>query len=328
MPVSVRDVAQHAGVSAATVSNSLNHPEKVSPDARRRVEKAIAELGFIRNEAARQLREGRSTTIGLIVLDVGNPFFTDIARGAGDAGLEAGMSVMLASSDGDPRRESTYLDLFEQSRVAGVLISPYGDVTGRLERLAANGIRSVLVDRYEGARWSSVHLDDVAGGRVAVEHLITRGRRNIVFVGGSHEVHQVRDRYRGAQEAADAGKVQLESLVVGGNTVLDGREAGAALLRRGALPDGVFAANDLIALGVLQALVMGEPRIRVPEDIAIVGYDDIDFASSAVVPLTSVRQPARLMGRTAVGMLLGHDSTPNQVEFQPQLVVRESTGRV
>lgn len=328
MPVSVRDVAQRAGVSAATVSNSLNHPEKVSPDARRRVEKAIADLGFIRNEAARQLREGRSTTIGLIVPDVGNPFFTDIARGAGDAGLEAGMSVMLASSDEDPRREATYLDLFEQSRAAGVLISPYGDVTGRLERLAANGIRAVLVDRYEGAKWSSVHLDDVAGGRVAVEHLIARGRRNIVFVGGPHEVRQIRDRFRGAQDAAEAGKVELEPLTVAANTVLEGREAGAAILRRDRLPDGVFAANDLLALGVLQALVMGERRIRVPGDIAIVGYDDIDFAASAVVPLTSVRQPARLMGRTAVGMLLGQDAIPSQVEFQPQLVVRESTGRV
>uniref|UniRef100_UPI00286A6520 LacI family DNA-binding transcriptional regulator n=1 Tax=Salinibacterium sp. TaxID=1915057 RepID=UPI00286A6520 len=144
---SVRDVAARAGVSVGTVSNVMNHPGKVTPATAARVTAAIEELGFIRNDAARQLRDGRSKTIGLVVLDVRNPFFTDVARGAEDAAAEAGLSVTLGNSDENTDRESAYLDLFEQQRVHGVLISPYSDITARLLGLRARGIPAVLVDR-------------------------------------------------------------------------------------------------------------------------------------------------------------------------------------
>jgi LacI family transcriptional regulator len=175
---SVRDVALRAGVSVGTVSNVLNRPAKVTADTVARVQRAIDELGFIRNDAARQLRAGHSKTVGLVVLDVRNPFFTDVARGAEDKAAEAGLTVILGNSDENTDRESAYLDLFEEQRVHGVLISPFGDITTRLERLRQRGIPAVLVDRSSGdASFSSVSVDDLAGGRLAVEHLVAQGRR-------------------------------------------------------------------------------------------------------------------------------------------------------
>jgi LacI family transcriptional regulator len=331
--VSVRDVAAAASVSVGTVSNVLNRPEKVSPETVARVMAAIDELGFVRNDAARQLRAGRSRSIGLVVLDVRNPFFTDVARGAEDRAAEDGMTILLGNSDENPDRERAYLDLFEQQRVHGVLVSPLADDLPRLARLRARGVPVVLVDREaEDRSFSSVAVDDVVGGAQAVRHLIESGRRRIAFVGGPTSIRQVADRLEGARRAAaETPGVTLEVIGTESTTVLEGRAAGERIRDRAPedRPDAVFAANDLLAMGVLQALVMmGDARV--PDDIALIGYDDIDFAQAAVVPLSSIRQPAWLIGYTAVDLLLrearhGTDFVPDQVQFQPELVVREST---
>ena len=332
MTISIRDVAQHAGVSVGTVSNVLNSPGKVSPPLHDRVLASIELLGYVRNDAARQLRAGRSSTVGLVVLDVRNPFFTDVARGAEDEAAAHGISVILGNSDEDVERESAYLELFEEQRVRGLLISPYGDVTDRLHRLRDRGIPAVLVDRVSSdLRISSVAVDDVAGGELAVAHLLDSGRRRLAFVGGPLDIRQVADRLDGAERAIGASDAALETIPLASLTVLEGRRIGLELAQRPAAsrPDAVFAANDLVAMGLLQALVM-QRSIRVPDDIAIVGFDDIDFASAAVVPLTSVRQPSQAIGRTAVQILLEEasadaDLDPRQVLFQPELVVRESS---
>ncbi len=331
--VSVRDVAERAGVSVGTVSNVMNHPDKVSSATVTKVQAAIAELGFIRNDAARQLRDGRSKTIGLVVLDVRNPFFTDLARGAEDKAADAGLTVTLGNSDESTTREATYLDLFEQQRVHGVLISPYAEITERLRRLRDRGIPVVLVDRTsEDRAFSSVSVDDVAGGRLAAEHLIAQGRTRIAYIGGS-TIRQVVDRLEGARQAVAAHPgVTLEAIETPGLSVIAGRTAGNNILARPASdrPDAIFAANDLVAMGVLQALMMqGQGGLRVPQDIALIGYDDIDFAAAAVVPLSSIRQPSALIGQTAVEILLEEAADPSveprQVVFQPELVVRAST---
>ena len=333
-PASIRDVAARAGVSVGTVSNVLNRPAKVSAAASQRVLSAISELGFVCNDAARQLRAGHSRTVGLIVLDARNPFFTDLARGAEDRAATSGLSVIMGNSDENPERESTYLDLFEEQRVLGVLISPFGDVTKHLERLRGRGIPAVLVDRSgDGSLFSSVSVDDVAGGRLAVEHLLSVGRRRIAFVGGPFGIRQVADRHAGAELAVAAQPgATLEIVTVAALSVIEGRAAGAAIVARSPeqRPDAIFAANDLIAMGVLQALMMSSgPAVAVPRDVAIIGYDDIDFASAAVVPLSSIRQPSSLIGRTAVEILVEEADDPalehRQVVFQPELVVREST---
>lgn len=330
---SIRDVAQHAGVSVGTVSNVLNRPGEVSAESMQRVHRAIEDLGYVRNDAARKLRAGTSSTVGFVVLDGQNPFFGDVVRGAEDEASSHGIAVLYGNTDEDVARERLYLDLFEEQQVRGVLISPYSDINPRLERLRSRGIPAVLVDRFSGdGRFSSVSVDSVIGGRMAVEHLIDTGRRRIAFVGGPFEIRQVTDRLAGARVAVEnsAEPVDIEVVATEATTVAEGAAAGARIISRPRRewPDAIFAANDLLALGLLQALIV-DGRMLVPEDIALIGFDDISFASAAAVPLSSMRQPSGMIGRTALRILLEETSDPGliprQTVFLPQLVVRRST---
>ena len=333
MAVSIRDVAQLAGVSVGTVSNVLNRPEEVSADSVERVTRAIDELGYVRNEAARKLRAGVSSTVGFVVLNGQNPFYNDVVRGAEDEATKSSIAILYGNTDEDVAREKLYIDLFQDQQVRGLLIAPYGDVTSRLQSLRAAGIATVLVDRFSGdGRFSSVSVDSVAGGRLAVEHLIATGRRRIAFVGGPFDMRQVTDRLAGARAAAEnAGdQVDLEVVATSAMTVDEGSSAGARILARHPRdwPDALFASNDLLALGLLQAIVV-DGRARVPADIAIIGLDDIPFAGAAAVPLSSIRQPSRMIGRTALRILMEEaadpDSIPRQTVFPPELIVRAST---
>lgn len=331
MSASVRDVAREAGVSVGTVSNVLNRPQNVSPATVARVTAAIELLGFVRNDAARQLRAGRSHTIGLVVLDTRNPFFTDLAHGAQNRALAEGYTVLLGGSDELSERESTLLDLFEEQRVAGVLISPVRTDLSRLWRLRESGTQVVLVDRGSSDQsFSSVSVDDVKGGHAAAQHLLDIGRRRIAFIGGPLDIEQVSHRLEGAQSAiAGFASAALSIYPTEALTVLEGRRIAEqiAALPAAQRPDAIFAANDLLAMGVIQALVMSG-SLRVPDDIALVGYDDIDFASAAVVPITSVRQPSSDIGATAVELLLRETagaSEREQIVFQPELIARAST---
>ena len=334
MPVSIREVAAHAGVSVATVSNVLNRPDIVAQRTRDRVNASIRELGFVRNESARQLRAGRSRTIGLVVLDVANPFFTDLARGVEDEANKAGLAVILCNSDDQERKEKRYLELLEEHRVQGVLITPVAGAGPRLDRLQRRGTPVVLVDSRSTARGQcSVAVDDVLGGDLAISHLVKVGHERIVYVSGPPAIRQVADRREGALRAlARAGRTAADLTVIeaGALNVAAGQKAGGeiAALPAATRPTAVFCANDLIALGVLQE--MTRSKIRVPEDISIVGYDDIEFAAAAAVPLTSVRQPRQQLGHTAARMLLEEaaaadgDHQHRQVIFEPELVVRRS----
>lgn len=331
MAVGVKDVAAAAGVSVGTVSNVLNRPDRVSERTVERVQRAIQELGFVRNDAARQLRAGRSRSIGLVVPDIANPFFAEVARGAEDRAADAGMTVLLGNSDESESRQTAHLELFHEQRVNGVLITPASEELDSLRRFSGGGMPIVLVDReVEEETFPSVAVDDVEGGRLAAQHLLDIGRRRLAFVGGQQTVRQVADRLRGARMAVSAVEgATLEIIEQPSLTVLQGREAGEKLTSRASedRPDAVFAANDLLAVGVLQAFSLMS-SIRVPEDIALVGYDDIDFASAAVVPLSSVRQPARLIGWTGVDLLLKEiegAGEERRVRFRPELVARDST---
>jgi LacI family transcriptional regulator len=296
----MKDVAQLAGVSIGTVSNVLNRPEAVSDKTRHRVLTAISELGFVRNESARQLRAGSSRFLAYVVMDAGNPFFTDVARGVEEAARAAGFAVYLCNSDEDADRQNEYLALLHQQRVHGVLITPVGPVDHRLELLRSVGIPVVLVDRVvDDTVCCSVSVDDVEGGALAVTHLVEQGHRQIAFVGGPLGVNQVQDRLRGARSALEAAGLPDTSLFVLETTALnvnEGRRAGERLagLPQARRPTAAFCANDLLALGLLQE--MTQLGLAVPDEVAIVGYDDIDFAAAAAVPLTSVRQPTSRPG--------------------------------
>lgn len=330
--VSVKDVASAAGVSVGTVSNVLNRPEKVSPATLEHVQRVIGELGFIRNDAARQLRAGTNRAIGMVVLDVRNPFFTDVARGVELRLGEHRRPLILGSSGQDAERESTYLDLFEEQRVSGLLITPVGKVLPRLRRLRERGTQVVVVDRRTGSReFSSVAVDDVRGGRLAAQHLVEAGRRRLAFIGGPQGLTQIKHRLRGAESVvADHTGTSLRFVETGTMDADAGRQGAESLLALPTRerPDAIFAANDLVALGVLQALTLA--GVRVPDDVAILGYDDIDFAASAAIPLSSIRQPRAEMGEVATDLLLAAIEDPavqvRDIVLEPELVVRRSTG--
>ena len=330
---SIKEVARQAGVSIGTVSNVLNRPHTVAEETRQRVHDAIAALGYVRNDSARQLRAGRSRQIAIVVLDVANPFFTDVVRGAESAVADHGVMVVVCNSGEDAGRERRHLELLEEQRVRGVLITPIDETpVSRLEQLIQRGTPVVLVDRGSGRpNRCSVAVDDVLGGRLAGEHLVAEGHERIAFVGGPHTITQVADRHAGIS-AAVGSAATLTTLSTPNLTVASGRAAARDIAEQpaGQRPTAVFCANDLLALGVLQEMTLR--GVRVPRDIAIVGYDDIEFAAAAAVPLSSVRQPREQLGRTAAQLLLeeiedGPRHEHRHVVFQPELVVRESSRR-
>jgi LacI family transcriptional regulator len=330
----MKDVAAVAGVSIGTVSNVLNRPHLVSEATRLRVQAAIVELGFVRNETARQLRAGSSRTIAYVVMDAANPFFNDVARGVEEAARAEDMVVYLCNSNQDSAREREYLERLREQRVQGVLITPIDPGGQRLAEMPGRGMPVVLVDcPARDDTQCSVAVDDVLGGELALTHLLETGHRRIAFVGGPMTVQQVRDRHRGARNAVTrgGGGAELVVLETGSLTVSEGRLAGERLVGLPAAerPTAAFCANDLLALGLLQA--MTRQGLSVPADLAVVGYDDIEFAEAAAVPLTSVRQPRELLGRTAARLLLEEAAGDvvhehQQVRFRPELVVRASTG--
>lgn len=332
-PVDIRDVARRAGVSVATVSNVLNRPDIVAAATRRRVREAVDALGYVRNESARQLRRGQSRTIGLIVPDIANPFFTDVARGVEDTARAAGSLVIVCNTDDDPDRERRYVTLLAEQQVQGALAVPVRGTHTAAPLLRDRNVPVVLLDSTDASgQLCSVAVDDVTGGRIAVQHLLDNGHRRIGLVGSGYEAHQVIDRVAGARQAVtEAGLAPdaLLSMPTSQLNVAGGTDAARALLAlsRRRRPTGLVCVNDLIALGVQHELLRA--GLLVPDDVAIVGYDDIGFAETAAIPLTSVRQPRQRLGERATELLLaeaaGGDHQHQSVVFEPELIVRASS---
>ncbi|MGX6606033.1 LacI family DNA-binding transcriptional regulator [Micromonosporaceae bacterium Da 78-11] len=330
---SVKDVAAAAGVSLGTVSNVMNRPEVVSSGTRERVERAMADLGFVRNESARQLRAGTSRTLAYVMLDGSNPFFHDVAQGIELAAEDADLSLFICNSNSRAEREEVHLDRLLQQRVQGILITPVNPEAPHLDELSRRGVPLVIVDRVRlGGGCCSVAVDDVLGGRIAVEHLAEQGHTKVAFIGGPSSIGQVRERLDGARQIwAELGLPpdDLIHLPTEALTVAEGRSAGERLagLPTRRRPTAAFCANDLLALGLLQQSIGS--GLRVPEHLAIVGYDDIEFAAAAAVPLTSVRQPRQELGRAAAQLVLDEAGNPDhhhqQLVFTPELVARAST---
>lgn len=328
---SISDVARHAGVSLGTVSNVLNRPDRVSSATRDRVLQSIEELRFVPNGSARTLRAGTITTVGAILLDIANPFFTEVARGIEDRLSQDDYTLMLASSDEDPAREQRYLRLFEEHGVLGVLVTPAEAEIDHLVELRRRGVQVVLLDRTSPVpEIASVAVDDVAGASMAVSHLLDLGHRRIGFINGPPTIKQCVDRRAGAVRALAAAGLGRSALVEVEVPYLnaDGGEAGVSeLLGRDDLPTALFCVNDLTALGAMRTL--RAHGLRIPDDMAVVGYDDVNFASMLTTPLTSVRQPTHELGRVAADLLLraaaSEGRVAQHVEFRPELIVRASS---
>ena len=325
---SLRDVAERAGVSVGTVSHVLNHPERVSPPLRAKVTAAITELKFVRSGAARQLRQGRSTMVGLVVFDIGNPFYTDAARAIEDTLSAEGLALVISSSDAEPEREARVVHTLIEQQVRGVIITPSEGTPDLLPMLRERGIPVVLLDSpgdVEG--FASVGVDDVAGGAMAVRHLLERGHRLIAVITGPMSVRQARDRLRGACRAVTDAGLDPHAVLVPVETEAFTADAGEAamtrLLERAEVPTATFAANDVMMIGAMRSL--RRQGVRIPADMALVGYDDIMVASELITPLTSVRQPMSDLGRTAAELLLDEAAEKRHVVFQPELIVRESS---
>ena len=340
MAAGMKDVANLAGVAVGTVSNVLNHPDLVRPQTRARVEAAIEQLGFIPNASARQLRAGRGNCLGLVVLDVRNPFFTEVARGVEDYAQAEGYTVILCNSDEAEDKERRYLRVLEEQRVRGILITPVHGTAPTIKGLRDRGTPVVLLDRPGPAGHCSVAVDDRRGGELATAHLLALGHRRIALVNGPLAIRQCADRRRGAYQAVvqaglDPATVLTEITVPAMNTRCgaDAADELRALAPSGpgdpaAAPSAAFCTNDLLALGLLRRLT--QLGAQVPGDLAIVGYDDIDFAADSAVPLTSVRQPKYQLGQTAAQLLLEEADTPAEHEhrrfvFTPELITRASS---
>ena len=330
MSVSLRDVAKAANVSVGTVSNVLNKPDIVAPATLTRVQATIKELGFVPNGFARQLRSGHSRTLGLVVPDISNPFFTEVARGVEDAASKRDYAVFLCNSDESTVKEDRYINVLTEQHVRGVLITPADTKSDRLDALRERGIAVTLLDReIKGQKQCSVSVDDINGGQIAIEYLASLGHKNIAWVCGPESIPQVSERNEGVTKAAKSSSVKIETIRVALMNAIQGEEAAKKMLELPKRPTAIFCANDLLAFGVIRVLIAN--KVKVPEQISVLGYDNIDFAASAGIPLSSIAQPAYQMGVTAANLLLDEcevdlDHRHQQIRFQPQLVERSSTG--
>ena len=331
----IRDVAALAGVSVGTVSNVINHPERVTARTRRLVEDAIAELRFIPNQQARVIAGLSSDVIGLVVLDTSSPFYMGASRAVEQAVRAAGHVVMLCNSESDVEREQELLTMLAAQRVRGVLLTPadQADDNGIIHIEAPNGLPVVYLDYEGGPDECSVSVDNVLGARLAVEHLLRQGHDRVAFVGGPPGLRQFTQRSKGVIDAIVGAGLDPETALVevsaSGLGVPEGERA-VELLLAGDLPSAVFCGNDMLAFGVYRGL--SRAGIRVPEDVVLIGYDDIDFAQDWVVPISTVRQPIGELGALAAQLLLEHAvggeaHTNRQVVLKPELVLRASSDR-
>lgn len=332
--VTIRDVAAEAQVSLGTVSNVLNRSKSVAPEKRQRVLDAIETLGFVRHAGAALMRGGKAPAIGLVALDIRNPFFTELARGAEDAARENGRLLILCNSDENAEQERNYLEVLEEQRVLGVVISPVDERNETLQRLRERGTAVVLLGRRRHD-YCSVRVDDVRGGEMAAEHLLDLGHRRLAYVTASLSIDQYRDRLEGVHRALRARGLPEDScqiIEVGSmGTAAEGRLASARLTERHPEVTGVTCGNDLLALGVVAGLI--RRGVRVPEQISVVGFDDIEMAAQNALPLTTIHQPKAELGRVATNLLLdealrGTAHAHREVMFQPKLVVRETTQHI
>lgn len=331
---SIADVARLAGVAQGTVSNVLNRPHKVSEKTRQRVQRAIDNLGYVRNGAARGLASGTRNTIGFVIVDLSNSFFLDMARGAEDVAQRSGKTLLLANSDMQMAKQAAYLNLFEEERVAGILLAPLSRSAHHAARARSRGRPLVVLNGDSGSTQAcSVAVDNELGGYLATRHLIELGKRSLLFAGGPESLIPMRDRRRGAERAVleTAGTVRLEFVLTDEFQVEDGRKAGHALALRegGRMPDGIVAGADLLALGMLQSIV-SESDLRIPDDIAIIGYDNNRSAWDSIIPISTVSQPGEEMGRHAARLLLEEIDAPGahvhqHIVLEPTVIQRQST---
>ena len=328
----MKDVAELAGVSASTVSHVLNGTRKVSEDTRERVRLAIEQLGYEPNLLAKSLKVSRTFTIGLLISDIQNPFFTSVIRGAEDVALSRGYHLFLCNTDEDPNREDEYVRELSKKRVDGLIVASSASRRNHALQLRLEDVPFVFMDReVEGIEADTVSVDNRLGMRLIAEHLTQLGHERVGMVSGPLEKSSGRERYHGLRDAlADLGLPLRDSLVRFGDfRVSGGREAAEELLRLPEPPTALVVSNNQMTLGAL--LAVRELGLRVPDEVSVVSFDDMEWAPLANPPLTALAQPTYEMGATAARMLLDKiekkaTGSPSKLFMEPELMVRGSTG--
>jgi len=305
MAATLADVAQAAGVNISTVSRALRGAYGIHRDTRRKVREAAERLGYRPNRVARGLATGRSHSLGLIVSDIRNPYFAEVARGAEDAACRAGYDVVLCNSDLDPAKQMRYVRSLLEKRVDGLLMNSVADL-GRPEQqeLAASGLPIVLLNLTPGVRaFSTVTGDNLAGGRLAGAYLLKLGHRVIAHLTGPRRHGNLAARARGFLQAVQAARTGADPVVVhGDHTYRGGYALTRTLLARRPDVTAIFAGNDAVAFGAIRAIL--EAGRSVPEDLSVVGFDNVELACVIRPPLTTVHQPKYEIGQAAVEILL------------------------
>jgi LacI family transcriptional regulator len=334
MRVTIHDVASHAGVSAMTVSRVINESPRVSADTRKRVQASISKLGYVPNRLARGLIQRKTGAFGVIVPDVANPFFTLAVRGVEQVAWRAGYHVMLCDTQGDLDRERGYIEDMLAFQVEGVLIAPVGDGSRpHLRLLTRNSVPFVLIDRsIAGFEGDLVQGDSVAGGRRLVEHLIELGHRRIGMITETTSVSTARDRLQGYRDALEHAGIEFDPELVVESSAIDPNAARHATLRLLSLadrPSAIFAVNNIAVVGVVEAA--RERGLEIPDDLALVCFDDIEHVSRLYPFLTVMAQPAETYGTIATQLLLdrlsGRIGERRRIVVLPaDFIIRRSSG--
>lgn len=319
-------------MSQATVSNVLNRPEVVAPGTRARVRAAMDTLGFVVNGSARSLRAGRSNTIGVIALDLSNPFWGEVTRGIEATASSHGFSLLIGASNEKLDKELDLLRLFAEHRVDGILVSTVDQDSVALRTLHSRGTKVVFLDEVDRrSRYASVAFNHVRGARMAAEYFVSQGHRNLAFINGPHGVPWCQARSEGFRlglDEAGHGELELTELTIDSMMAQDAEPAVERMLSSAPQATGVFCVNDMVALGVLKEL--SRRGLRVPHDVSLVGFDDSYFSSLLSPALTTVRQEPYLLGQRAAELVIDpqEQGNPTSVVFEPQLMVRESVRRL
>lgn len=323
----IYDVARLAGVSTATVSRALNGTGQIAPATRAAIEEAVQRLGYRANSVARSLVTKSTQTIALLLPDITNPFYAALVGGVQESTLAHGYTMLLCTTEGDPAREEQYLSLLRAQQVDGALVDGLRLPAARIARFVKDGFPIVCLDRdVESDSVPLVQVDNRLGGRLATEHLLRLGHRRIAHVTGARELRISEERLAGYREAlADHFDEQL--VAHGAFTEESGRAATLGLLERRPDLTAVFAANDLSALGAMSALTARGRRV--PEDVSVVGFDDLRLSAFTSPPLTTIHQPATEIGQRATELLLdltqGREAPRTLHLLEPRLVIRAST---
>jgi len=329
----IRDVAQSAGVSPTTVSHMINQTRHVSVEVTARVRASMLELGYRPNALARSLRRGETGTIGMILPDSSNPYFAEVGHAIESEAFSHGYSLILCNSEGDQDKESFYTRVLMEKQADGIMFISSGVEDSSIRMLLGLHIPLVVIDRMCGNLAIDVVLsDNYRGGYDAAEYLAGLGHRRIGMITGPTRVTPSAEREAGFRQAlSDRGMEMDDSLIVAGAfSAQTGYHAALMLLNRIQPPTAIFASNDMMALGSLRAAY--EHGLRVPEDLSLIGFDDIELASYVVPPLTTMSQPKDKIGRAAVDLLVRRienpERAPERIVFPSSLVLRSSCRRL